>query len=116
MGKKHTPLHEILIVLAVLLALIGGVFYLIFHYWAPPTPANIAIAAGILAAYLLVCYIFNPPQVDGDDLDFGTLMFDNPFSFQDDIIRWKFYIFLLMFPGILVSHILAALVSVLRGK
>lgn len=66
------------------------------HYWI------------VVAVYILICWTFNPPEVDRHNMGWFGGLVDNPFSFTDDINRSKFMILLLMIPGrIIVMTVMA---------
>ena len=105
------PLWQGVLLLLIMGAIIGAVYWAISTYWLPPTPANIAIAAAIGVVYLIVCYFVSPPEPDMDEFTW----WDNPFSISDDINRYRLAVMVTMVSDIVIVHSAVAVLQTMRA-
>ena len=107
-GRDH-PL-ALLFVFLLVVGLLVGAAYAMLTYWLPPTPTNITMVVSGIIAYLVICYLVNPPEFDPDELGWC------PFSYRDDWNRGLLYLNLLMLPGIALSITVVQLVYEIRRR
>ena len=105
-------LFEALVLTALVAAALGGAAYFIFTHYIAPTPQNIGIACVIVAANLLIAYVFTPLDVDENELT----AWNNPFTFKVGPARFSLVINIVMIPGIIIIHSAASIIEMLRGK
>ncbi len=83
--------------------LVAGLYYVVFHVLeAEPTANNIGAFFTVLAVYSALGYLIRP-QVDRENLGWLGGLVNNPFTFRDNVERWKLQWLILLFPGRIIG-------------
>ncbi len=106
----------VLLLWVVLIGIVGGLYYLIFHFFeAEASLNNVGAFVTVLAVYAVLGW-FIRPQVDRDNLGMFGTMIDRPFDYSDDWERTKLNWAILLYPGRLMASAVVGLVRLLRQR
>lgn len=113
---RKTPRYKVIINFVVSIAMIAGLFYLIFEGSDEMSIQKFIIISVLFIVYCLASFVINP-KPDYKNIGIGGTPIDHPFRISDDINRFLMIMKAMLWPGFYITRSFIELVVLIKhGK